>query len=46
MSKSQIFPTILLTLDICAAIPYFVDGNWRKGAYWCFAAGLTWTVTF
>jgi hypothetical protein len=46
MSRQQIFPTILMALDLCAAIPYFADGNWRKGAYWMAAALLTYTVTW
>lgn len=44
--RSKIFPTILIILDICAAIGYIPDGDWRKVIYWISAAVLTFTVTF
>lgn len=43
---SKLFPTILIILDICAAIGYLPSGEWRKILYWLFAAGLTYTVTW
>ena len=47
MNKSQIFPLILIVLDIAAAIVYgVVDMNVRKIVYWIAAAVLTITVTF
>ena len=42
----RVFPTILLVLDIFASIPYGMTGNWRRCAYWLFAAGLTFVVTW
>jgi len=44
--KTQIFPSILIGLQLCASGVYFLAGNWRMGCYWLFAAGLTAVVTF
>ena len=47
MSKQQVFPLILIILDIAAAIVYgIVDMDIRKVIYWVAAAVLTITVTF
>ena len=46
MTKAQILPTILMVIDLGAAVPYFADGNWRRGLYWLFACGLTGVVTW
>ena len=47
MSKQQIFPLVLIILDIAAAIVYgIVDMDIRKVIYWIAAAVLTSTVTF
>lgn len=46
MTKQQIFPTILILLDICAALAYIPVHDWRKIIYWCAAAVLTYTVTY
>ncbi|MBR3070279.1 hypothetical protein [Fibrobacter sp.] len=47
MSKQQIFPLVLIILDIAAAIVYgIVDMDIRKVIYWVAAAVLTITVTF
>ena len=47
MSKQQIFPLVLIILDIAAAIVYgVVDMDIRKVIYWVAAAVLTITVTF
>lgn len=47
MTTSQIFPTILITLDVLAAAVYAVqDGDIRKTIYWVSAAILTAAVTF
>ena len=27
----KVLPTILILIDLGAAIPYFADGNWRRG---------------
>lgn len=42
----KILPTVLMTIDLLAAIPYFVCGDWKRGIYWVAAAVLTWTVTW
>ena len=42
----KVFPTILLILDIMAAIVYGCGGDWRKCIYWLAAATLTFVVTF
>ena len=44
--SNKLFPTILIILDICAAIGYIPDGDWRKVVYWLAAATLTYTVTY
>ena len=47
MRKQQIFPLVLIILDIAAAIVYgIVDMDIRKVIYWIAAAVLTITVTF
>ena len=42
----KVFPTILMVLDICEALTYVPDGNWRKVVYWVAAAALTYVVTW
>ena len=42
----RFIPTILVVLQAMSAVPYFWTGDWRKGLYWCFAAGLTTVVTY
>jgi hypothetical protein len=44
--NAKIFPTILIILDIAAAVPYFCDGDYRRGIYWIAAGVLTLTVTW
>jgi hypothetical protein len=44
--NDQIFPTILIILDVCAAVIYLYDGDIRKTIYWIAAAVLTATVTY
>jgi hypothetical protein len=47
MKAVQIFPCVLITLDVCAALVYaFADGDIRRAIYWVSAAVLTATVTF
>jgi len=40
------FPSALIALDVCAALPYAWHGNWRMAIYWLAAATLTACVTF
>lgn len=42
----KIFPTILMFLDIAAAIVWACRGDWRKCVYWLAAAILTFVVTY
>ena len=46
MTTKQIFPVILILLDIGAAGVYLSHGDWKKFIYWMAAATLTATVTF
>ena len=47
MTKQQIFPLVLIILDLLAAVVYGVtDMDVRKVVYWVVAAVLTITVTF
>lgn len=46
MLRTQIFPTILIALDVGAAVVYAFDGDLRKTIYWLAAATLTTVVTF
>lgn len=41
-----IFPSILIVLDVCAAIAYACNGDIRKVIYWAAAAVLSAAVTF
>jgi len=43
---TKVFPMILMCLDVCAAICYGFDGQWRSVVYWGAAAVLTASVTF
>jgi len=42
----KLFPTILIVLDICAALAYVPTGDWRRVVYWLAAATLTTVVTW
>jgi hypothetical protein len=42
----KIFPTVLIFLDVCAAVSYATQGDWRKIIYWFAAAILTAMVTY
>lgn len=46
MRAEYIFPTVLIVLDVLAAIPYAVKGNIRMMIYWLAAATLTACVTY
>lgn len=43
---TKLFPTILIALDICAALAYVPVHDWRKVVYWLAAATLTYVVTY
>jgi len=44
--KQNLFPTMLLIIDILAGIEKFNQGDYKKTIYWLAAALLTYTVTF
>ncbi len=46
MRKEQILPTLLVVIDVLAAIGYIPTGEWRKIVYWLAAAALTYVVTW
>jgi len=46
MSFEKWLPSLMMLLSLGASIPYWILNDWRKGLYWLFAAGLTFTVTF
>jgi hypothetical protein len=41
-----IFPTIIIALNVCAALFYLPDEDWRRVAYWIAAAVLNFSVTY
>ena len=43
---TKLFPTILIVLDVCAALAYVPAGNWRKVIYWLAAGAITTVVTW
>ena len=46
MNTKHIFPSLLIALDLCAAIVYAAKCEWRMGLYWISAATLTACVTY
>ena len=42
----KVFPSILIVLDVLAAICYVPGGSWRKVVYWVAAAVITFVVTY
>lgn len=46
MTRAQLFPTLLIALDLGAATVYALEGDWRRATYWLAAAVLTTTVTW
>ena len=42
----KVFPSVLIALDVAAALVYAAHGDWRRLIYWTAAAVLTATVTF
>ena len=35
---TKLFPTILIVLDVCAAVPYALKGDFRHTIHWLAAA--------
>lgn len=48
MLSTKFFPTLLIVLDVFAAVGYGLHGlhEWRKIIYWLAAAVLTYVVTW
>ncbi len=46
MKHTQILPTVLIIINVAAAIVYLVNGDSRKFIYWMSAAILTASVTY
>jgi hypothetical protein len=46
MRAERILPTVLIVIDICAALGYIPSGEWRRVVYWLAAATLTYCVTY
>lgn len=46
IKKDQIFPIILIILQLVASVPYFVNGNVKTAIYWIAAGILNICVTF
>ena len=46
MTRSHVFPALLIVLDVGAAVVYGLEGDWRRTIYWTAAAVLTVVVTF
>jgi len=42
----KVFPSVLIVLDVAAAVVYAAGGDWRKAVYWISAAVLTASVTY
>lgn len=42
----KVFPTVLILLDLGAAVAYAFAGDCRRAIYWIAAAVLTATVTY
>lgn len=42
----KIFPTVLIALDVAAAVVYAAAGDLRRAVYWFAAAVLTASVTY
>lgn len=46
MRREQILPTVLIVIDVLAAIGYLPTGEWRRVVYWLAAGTLTYVVTW
>lgn len=46
MRTEYIFPSLLIALDLCAALVYAAKCEWRMATYWTAAATLTACVTY
>ena len=44
--SARLFPSLLIALDVAAALVYAAHDDWRRLVYWLAAATLTATVTY
>ena len=42
---TRAFPLTIVALMLCAAVPYWFIGDWRRGVYWLAAAAINLVVT-
>ena len=42
----KVLPTVLIVIDVLAALAYIPVGDWRRVVYWLAAATLTAVVTW
>ncbi len=45
MTLEKAFPFVLITLMVIASVPYWMQGDWRRGCYWLCAAAINLVVT-
>lgn len=41
MTKAQILPTLLIVIDVAAAVVYLSGGDWRHAGYFFSAGAIT-----
>lgn len=46
MPREKILPTVLIAIDLAAALVYIPTGEWRRVVYWIAAGCLTYVVTW
>lgn len=46
MTRAQIFPTVLIVIDVLSGVVYAFNGDLKRCVYWLAAAVLTATVTY
>ena len=46
IASPKFFPTVLIIIDVLAALGYARVGNWKKAVYWIAAGTLSYTVTW
>lgn len=46
LRRDQYFPTVIMALNVGAAVMSFQSGDYKRAIYWLAAAVLTWSVTF
>lgn len=46
ITRAQLFPVVMLLLQVGAAVIYGLAGDWRRCLYWTAAVAITVAVTF